>query len=442
MTLLPGWWRALALAVSVGAAALLAGGGVQGLLYETRAMRAAQLSAAVCGGVLLLAVKRPLDAAARSIGGARGPVAAWLGLSVGALALGLAVFADLLHALGATWRFSYGDPRLWECEPEALGVPVAVLLATLGFARARLPHRRTTRAMTAAAGALTLALAGAVGLRAARRPAIHRLPTQPVMAVLPEVGQSFGPRDLPRPPRVIDQDLTGTDLVARRYDFGDGRACALRVARAGALASLPTSVDPRAGTLVGCGALAVQRDPTHRGLVVSASSPWSMTRAVFDADGTLWPPTRAVYATWAREGAAPWSWLIAALTALAVALVTGARSGETRWWAARSQWREGELGRDGVITVAGDGARVVAPFGAALTPGPVVLRSFEPGEDAPFRGTPRVDAVSREDVREGSAASVAVMLEAEADARAAFALFAALLSVATLAPLWAVGLAP
>jgi hypothetical protein len=50
--------------------------------------------------------------------------------------------------------------------------------------------------------------------------------------------------------------------------------------------------------------------------------------------------------------------------------------------------------------------------------------------------------VAREDVRAGTAASVAVMLEAEADARAAFALYAALLAVATLAPLWAVGLAP
>ncbi len=442
MTLLPGWGRALALATSVGAAALLAGGGVQGLLYETRATRVAQLSAAVCGGVLLLAVRRPLDAAARSLAGARGPVAAWLGLSVGALALGLAVLADLVHALGATWRFSYGDPRLWECEPEALGVPAVVLLATLGFARARLPLRTRVRGAAAVAGALALALAGAAGLRAARRPAIHRVPAQPVVAVLPEVGQSLGPRDAPRPPRVIDQAVTGTDLLARRYDFGDGRACALRLARAADRASLPTSVDPRGGTLVGCGTLAVQRDLTHGGLVVSASSPWSMTRVVFDADGAPWAPTRAVYATWAREGAAPWSWLLAALAALAAALAAGARSGETRWWAARSQWREGELGPDGVITVAGEGARVVAPFGAALAPGPVVLRTFAPGDDSPFRGTPRVDAVSREDVRAGTAASVAVLLEAESDARAAFALYAALLAVATLAPLWAVGLAP
>jgi hypothetical protein len=442
VTLLPGWWRAFALAVSVGAAALLAGGGVQGLLYETRAMRAAQLSAAVCGAVLLLAVNRPLDAAARSIGGARGPVAAWLGLSVGALALGLAVLADLLHALGATWRFSDGDPRLWECEPEALGVSAVVLLATLGFARARLPHRRTTRGLTVAVGALALVLAGAVGLRAARRPAIHRMPAQPVMAVLPEVGQSRGPRDAPRPPRVIDQAVTATDLVARRYDVGDGRACALRLARRDARASLPTALDPRGDTLVGCGTLAVQRDPSHGGLVVSGSSPWSTTRAVFDADGTPWTPTRAVYASWASEAAAPGSWLLAALTALAAALAVGVRARESRGWGARSQWREGELGRDGVITVSGDGARVVAPFGAALSPGPVVLRTLAPGDDSPFRGTPRVDAVAREDVRAGTAASVAVMLEAEADARAAFALYAALLAVATLAPLWAVGLAP
>lgn len=442
VSLRPRWERALALAVCVSAAALLAGGGVQGLLYESRAMRLAQLSAAVCGGVLLLAVRRPLDAAARSLGGARGPVAAWLGLSVGALALGLAVLSDLVHALGATWRFSYGDPRLWECEPEVFGVPAAVLLATLGFARARLPHRRTTWGVAAVAGVLALALAGAVGLRAARRPAIHRVPAQPVMAVLPEVGQSLGPRDAPRPPRVIDQVVTGTDLVARRYDFGDGRACALRLARADDRASLPTSLDPRNDTLVGCGALAVQRDPTHRGLVVSASSPWSTTRAVFDADGTPWPPTRAVYASWARQAAAPWSWWLAALTALAAALAVGVRARESRWWASRSQWREGELGRDGVITVAGDGARVVAPFGAALEPGPVVLRALAVGDDSPFRGAPRVDAVAREDVRGGTAASVAVSLEAEADARAAFALYASLLAVATLAPLWAVGLAP
>lgn len=442
MTLLPGWGRAFALAASVGAAALLAGGGVQGLLYETRATRAAQLSAAVCGGVLLLVARRPLDAATRSLAGARGPAAAWLGLSAGALVLGLAVLADLMHALGATWRFSYGDPRLWECEPEALGVSAAVLLATLGFARARLPLRARVRAAAAVGAALALVLAGPVGLRAARRPAIHRVPAQPVLAVLPGVGQSLGPRGAPRPPRVIDQAVGGTDLLARRYDFGDGRACALRLARGAARASLPTSADPRSETPLGCGTLAVQRDTTHGGLVVSASSAWSTTRAVFDADGAPWTPTRAVYATWAPGAAAPWSWLIAALAAVAASLAALARPGETRWWGARSQWRDGELGRDGVITLAGDGARVVAPFGAALTPGPVVLRCIAPGEDSPFRGTPRVDAVSREDVREGTAARVALMLESEADAGAAFALYAALLAVATLAPLWAVGLAP
>ncbi|MFO0628999.1 MAG: hypothetical protein U0325_25720 [Polyangiales bacterium] len=443
MTLLPGWGRAFALGLLVGGASLLAGGGIQAALYESRAMRAAQLSAAVCGALLLLALRRPLDAATRAVGGARGPVAAWLALSVGALSLAFALLNDLVHALEATWRFQYGDPRLWECEPEALGVAGVVGLAASGFARARLPDRGALRTATLACGAAALLLALGVARRDATHPAIQQVPVAPTLATLPAMGLPGVPGNPTRPARFVDQTLAGIGLTARRYDFGDGRACALRLARGDGATRLPTVVDPRDETLIGCGTLAVQLDRSMGALVVTAPSVWSSTRAVFDAqDGSPWAPSRVAYLTWRRRGAAPLAWLVAALAALLVAAVWASRPVEARWWAARASWREGELGGDGVITLTGDGSRVVAPFGAALAPGPVVLRSLAAGEDSPFRGTARVDAVTRDDVRAGTAASVAVQLTSEEDARAACALFAALLAVATLAPLWLVHLAP
>lgn len=435
--------RALGFAAVAGFTATLAGGGVLALLYDARPLRAVGLSAGLCGALLLLVLRVPLEALATRVLGTRGRVAWWLAMATGAAALALSTAADLHHTLHASWRFAYGDPHLWECEPWAFGVSAVTTVAAACWAFAPFPPRSTLRGLAAFAAAAAVALTIGVAARGARAAAIDRyvssLPRLGESAQFPaeRVAENIGGVST----RVFDDRVPGTPLTLRRYTFDDGGGCAMRVGAA----PLAPAVLRRDEALVSCGAIALRRDERHQALMVTSTSTWSSQTRAFDLDsGAPWGEDRAMLATFAGQAAAPRSWVVAALLALGLGLVAALSKPETRWWSSRAGWRQGTLGADGVIALDGDGSRVTCPFGAGLAAGPVVLRGYEAaaGGDGPFRAGPSVGTVAREDVRAGTAVSVAAELEARTDARLAYVLFAALVAVAATAPVWVVGLAP
>lgn len=436
--------RVLGFAVVAGFVALVAGGGALAMTYEARPLRGVGLSAGLWGALLLLVLRVPLEALAARLLGPRGRVAWWLAMVVGAVALGLSTAADVHYDLHASWRLAYGDPRLWECEPWAIGVAVVTAVAAACWAFAPFPSRAWLRRVTALVATTGVVLGVGVGVRAARAPSIDRyvsaLPTIDQVPPVPwheSVDTVAGTST-----RSLDTRIADARLTLRRYTFDDGGGCALRVDDDAS--TLPPAVLRRDENLMGCGALTIRRDVRSGALLVTSSTTWSMQTRVFDLDsGAPWAEDRAVLATFAENASAPRSWIAAAAAALALGLLAALSKRETRWWSSRDGWRQGTLGDDGVIALDGDGGRVTVPFGAGLSAGPVVLRGYEgKSDDGPFRAGPSVGSVAREDVRAGVLADVAAGLEALTDARLAYVLFAGLVAVAATAPMWAVGLAP
>lgn len=436
--------RVLGFAFAAGFVALVAGGGALALTYEARPLRAAGLSAGLWGALLLLALRAPLEALATRILGPRGRVAWWLAMSVGAVALGLSTAADVHYNLHSSWRLSYGDPRLWECEPWAVGVAVVTTMAAACWAFAPFPSRRGLRQVGVLVAVLAAALFVGAGARAARAPAIDRyVATLPIIDQVPALPGDQTPNTIAGvSTRSSDTRVAGTRLTLRRYTFDDGGGCALRLDDDAS--TLPARVLRRDENLMGCGALTLRSEGRRRALLVTSASAWSSQSRAFDLDsGAQWADDRAVLATFAESMSTPRSWIAAALVALALGLLAALSKRETHWWSSRDRWRQGTLGADGVIALDGDGGRVTVPFGVGLTAGPVVLRGYEARSDeGPFRAGPSVGAVAREDARGGTLVSVAAELEALTDARLAYVLFVGLVVVATLAPMWAVGLAP
>ncbi len=436
--------RVLGFAVVAGFVALVAGGGALAVTYDVRPLRAAGLSAGLWGALLLLVLRVPLEALAARILGPRGRVAWWLAMSVGAAALGLSTTADAHYNLHASWRLAYGDPRLWECEPWAIGVAVVTTVAAACWAFVPFPSRRGLRHVGALVALIAAALGAGAVVRAVRAPAIDRyVATRSTIDQVPampgrETTSAIGGVST----RSVDTRVAGTRLTLRRYTFDDGGGCALRVDDD--ITALPDRVVRRDENLMGCGDLTLRHDLPTRALLVTSASAWSTQTRAFDLDsGAPWAEDRAVLATFVPRASAPRSWIVAAVVSLALGLLAALVKSDGRWWSARAGWRQGALGVDGVIVLDGDGARVTAPFGAGLSAGAVVLRGHEgTSDDGPFRAGPSVGSVAREDVRAGTLVSVAAELEGLTDARLAYVLFAGLVAVAATAPMWAVGLAP
>lgn len=444
-TEVPSPGRALGFAFVAGSTALLAGGGVLAVAYEARPLKAANLSAGLWAALLLLVLRVPLEGLAARLLGPRGRVAWWLAMAVGAVSLGVSTWADADHSLHASWRFAYGDPRLWEPEPWAFGVAAATAIAAGAWARAPFPSRRALRRVGAAIAAGALVLTGGLALRWMRAPSIDRyVDAAPLIDQVPRVPwhESEPGASARSSTRFVDRRLRDTPLTLRRYTFDDGGGCALRLGAD--VSALPPVVARQDEDLFGCGPLDVRRDLRLRALYVTAPSAWSTQTRAFDLDsGRAWPEGRAALSTFAPNAAAPRSWLVAAAGALALGLLAVLSRSDARWWSTREEWRQGTLGPDGVLSLETDGAQVGGPFGSALTTGPVVLRTYESrNADAPFRAGPRVGMIRREDVRAGTLTSVAAELESRMDARLAYALFAALVATAATVPMWLEGLAP
>lgn len=422
-------------AVLLGGACAGLGFAVEAVAWESHLFRANGLHVATAACLLALAARAPVARLATALVGARGPVVAWRAVAFGAASLALYHAVRLEHMLTA-WGSFFGWFRdLWECEPEGFGAPVVVAVAAYVGARTSLPSRARTRAGMALAAVAALALLAVAWRRAAQVPAVDAY-----IATLPRLGT------LPPPTRPVpwdrggqeDPSTTYTDHVVggvtvRRFEFPHRGQCGL--VRVTSDEPAPTVLPARYGLLRDCDGGEVRHDRA-RGLYVLVRREGAYPDVL-----PLDPPTAALANSMGGRtmGAyrdaftvpAGWRHASAALVA-AGALVLAMSAWRRRALGGEASWRQATLREDGVIAVEGSPAVYACPYGAALTPGPVVLVGVaDAAGDGPFRGAPAT--LPREAVLPGLIADLRAEREATADADEARAMAAFVMAAAPLA---------
>lgn len=428
------------------AAAVAAGMGVQLVAWQAHGyFRDTLHHVATLGALVLLAARAPVDAAARALLGPRGPVVAWCAAAVGAVALALYEAMNLDHFLRASWSFLTYFGALWELEPEAVVVPVALLIAGASLPHVAVPSRRRLWSAAALATALAGALLAAASVRAARAPEVHRyVRSLPVVGEIPALNRPLATRS------GHDADASNERAVYRfgelsvaRYVFDARGQCQLALATRDA--PLPPQVVPAYSDTRPCDEATVRLDRARGVYVVTRGGSYPEHRAYdretlrsYALDGLGASPVRAAFSlprAWRDECA-----LLLAIALAALVFPLRARARLAR----RGAWRQGLLGDDGVIALDDDGARCALPYGTMLAPGPVVLLDGAPTRegDTPFRDAAVVPTPERGAVVQGTLSDVVASLDAAVDARAAYALAAALLAAAPWAAAALLGLVP
>lgn len=423
-------------AFAAGLWCLAVGASVQIFAWEGHVFRGALLHVGLVASVTLLASRPLVDRAARRLLGVRGPVVAWRAYTVGALALAVYDLYAINYALHASWSFFAWFGRFWELEPEVFVVPVAVSLAAFGLTKLPVVARRRLRAEAWLSLVVALALLGAGFARARRSPAIDEyvpsLPSLGEIPAAPDVGR-WNPTHVDDATRAFTDYAFAGGVVVRRFVFSDRGQCALRLATRAA--QLPVELSPRSEDFDDCGARELRQDPRAGLYVLTREGRWGgRTVTAFRVDGASpLSEGRAQMAAYHDAFTLPQSWLwgSAALFVFALAsIVRGTRA--RRSLTDLTGWRQATLRDDGMLSL-DDGALVPCPYGAQLTPGPVLLRAAPTASSnaAPFRGggaTPE-----RDDLLQGTLADLIAAREADVDASHAHAITASLLAAAPLA---------
>lgn len=422
-------------AFAAGLWCLVLGGAVQIFAWEGHVFRGALLHVGLVASVALLASRPLVDRAALRLLGVRGPVVAWRAFTVGALALAAYDAYAINYALHASWSFFAWFGRFWELEPEVFVVPVSVSLAAFGLTKLPVVARRRLRAEAWLSLVVALALLGAGFARARRSPAIDEyvpsLPSLGEIPAAPDVGRWNPPR-ADEPTRAFTDYAFAGGVVVRRFVFTERGQCALRLATR--VAQLPLGLSPRSEDFDDCGSRELRHDPRAGLYVLTREGRWGgRTVTAFRADSASpLSEGRAQMAAYHEAFTLPRSWLWGSAALLAFALAAIARATRAhRSLTDLTAWRQATLRADGMLSL-DDGALVPCPYGAQLTPGPVLLRAVPAGPGAsPFRGggaTPE-----RDDLLQGTLADLVAAREADVDASHAHAITASVLAAAPLA---------
>ena len=424
-----------AFAVVLGGACGALGFGVEALAWASNFFRDRALHVTSVACLVAVASQGLVARGARGLLGTRGPVVAWRALTTGALVLAGYHLLRLDHMLGSGWSFFAWFRDLWECEPEAFGVPVAVALAAYVGTRTSLPSRARVRVELALAALVAVALLGLAWRRAAEVPAITGyIASLPAVGVVPPPTHRIAwDRELQDEPSTQYTDYTLGGLTVRRFEFPHRGQCA--VVRLVAGEDAPTVMPARYGLLRDCEGGVVRRDAA-RGLYV-------LVRREGDYPDVLplEEPSRALRRDGMTRGAGEfrdgftvppgWRWLSAALVAAGMATLA------TSLWTRRSlrragTWRQGTLREDGTIALDGSPTVLTCPYGTTLAPGPVVIvGAVDASGEGPFRGAPV--PVGRDALRPGLIADVVAAQEAASDAGEACATAAFVMAAAPLA---------
>jgi len=426
-----------AFAIMLGGACAGVGFGVEALAWESHFFRDRSLHVATAACLVAVASRGLVARGAYRLLGARGPVVAWRALTGGALALAGYHLLRLDHMLGSGWSFFGWFRDLWECEPEAFGVPMAVALAAYVGARTSLPSRGRVRVELALSALVAVALLGVAWRRAAEVPAITGyIASLPAVGVVPPPTHRIAwDRERQDEPSTQYTDHALDGLTVRRFEFPHRGQCA--VVRLVAGEDAPTVMPARYGLLRDCEGGVVRRDAA-RGLYVLVRRegdypdvlPLEEPSRALRSDGTT---RRAGEFRDAFTVPPGWRWASAALAA-AGAVALAASRWTRRSLRATGTWRQGTLRDDGTIALDGSATVLTCPYGTTLVPGPVViLGAVEASGEGPFRGAPV--PVDRDAVRSGLVADLVAAQEAASDAgeacaTAAFAMAAAPLAAA------------
>ncbi len=391
----------------VGLAVLLAGG-----LADFGAESFSQLSpsrwyAASLGALLLFALATPLETLVARLAPPRARVDLWRAMQAASVVSALATWTQLRSRFHDPLWIS-GVTSLWEqLDPQHLAVPLAASLCAWWFARTRVPSRMVLRAaLSTVIAVATLALASHKVHRAP--PPWNLVDTLPLVGELP-----------PFAPGAATVTATVGAVTVRRFrDLAHPGFCDVRLAQSAA--DLPTEIPWMHLTPVGCGSLTLRTLPVTHELAVVPPAERYRNVFVFDPTSPGERPSstgRATLSQYAQRLSPPPGWVHLSWAILATALLAFVpRPSLRRWQRHRDTWRAATLAADGTLTFE-DGTTAPLSYGHALAPGPVVvLATSAPTAQTPFRKVPSGEAVSRDDVRAGTVASVLATLDAQRDA--------------------------
>ena len=409
----------------VGVVVLLSGGVAAFVAENNGPLDPDKLYAGSLGALIFLAAGPLTEALLARRYGPRSRVDLWRSAVFAAAMLSIATWLQLSPLFSRPSYLSGVSSRWEQLEPEHLLVPLGAMLAAFVARRLRVPSRLPLRAAAAMLAALVVLVGAEVRLRRAVAP-WRLLDHLPAVMTLPPVDRSQG---------ASATQHQGDDLWVRRFWSARYPShCDASVARSEA--GLPASVAPEHMVPVGCGVLTLRSLPaTGEYALVAPAAPY---RSVFVLDGTTLarlPEGRARLGDYTDRIAPPKGWVRLSWATLGLgALALASRRGSRRWRDARDRWRAATLGPDGAVRFE-DGASAALSYGAALSPGPVVVLAPEARtEGGPFRAGPAIVTLEADDVRSGTPASLLAELDAERDAVWVRLAATACLAMAPLAP--------
>lgn len=409
----------------VGVVVLLSGGVAAFMAENHGPLDPDKLYAGSLGALIFLAAGPFTEALLARRYGPRARVDLWRSVQFAAVLLSLATWLQLSPLFSRPSYLSGGSSRWEQLEPEHFIVPLGAALAALAARRIRVPSRLPLRALASMLVALVVLVGAELRLHRAVAP-WSLLDHLPVVMTLPPLDRSQG---------ASATQHQGDDLWVRRFWSARYPAyCDVSAARSER--ELLTSMAPERMVPVGCGLLTLRSLPaTGEYALVAPAAPY---RSVFVLDGTTLarlPVGRARLGDYTDRIAPPKGWVRLSWAMLGLGLLAlASRRASRRWRDAQDRWRVATLDPDGAVRFE-DGATAALSYGAALSPGPVVvLAPVERSEGGPFRAGPAMVTLDPADVRSGTPASLLAELDASRDAVWVHLAAAAWLATAPLAP--------
>lgn len=422
-------------ALACAATVFVFGLGTQLWSWQFNRPRISTLHTALLAAIAVVGARPLLDALARKLLGAGGPVALWRALAIATTGLGLTLASGLAYTLHYDFSFLGVSSQLVDQEPIAAAMPVLAFVAALATSGGSRTGARGVRQTAIGAVLVALALCVLGAARLARTTELQRwVESVPVRVEDHGVGGDRPEHNDSSRSYAMIQREAGAVRVGI-YAFPDRSVCVGVVARAEQ--TLPPSVrfdDYRAQTCA-CRSLQI-RSHERSGVIVITSSPsqhaWSISNNLA-LDARTGAVVFATEARIRRELSIPNAWLATSFTLalFGLALVI-APSRARRALDNLAQWTEAKLRNDRMIELA-NGTTVPCPYSLPLAAGTIVItEALAPRSDAgPFRDGPAAPP-PRDAIYSGTIASVSAALEGSIDARHTAALFAACASASPL----------